>query len=108
MRTKNSASTKRSMARQPTWKWMWRSSGRASRCDWGAGRLGFVLMTAQLLSARFASLVAALFFSIAARQTGAQTLTPAEEAEQKKIVAQEEAKSRLSIYGWVESGFTGN
>jgi hypothetical protein len=65
-------------------------------------------MTVQSLSVRSAPLVAALFFSIAAGSAGAQTLTPAEEAEQKKIVAQGEAKSRLSIYGWVESGFTGN
>ena len=62
----------------------------------------------QLLSARFTLFVAALFFAIAAGQAGAQTLTPAEEAAQKKVVEQEEAKSRLAIYGWVESGFTGN
>ena len=52
--------------------------------------------------------VAALFLSVAASQVDAQTLTPAEEAAQKKFVEQEEAKSRLAIYGWIESGFTGN
>jgi hypothetical protein len=62
----------------------------------------------QLLSAKFTLLVAALFFPIAAGQAGAQTLTPAEEAAQSKVLEQEEAKSRLAIYGWVESGFTGN
>jgi hypothetical protein len=51
----------------------------------------------QLLSAKSASLVAVLFFSIAAGRIGAQTLTPAEEAAQKKVVEQEEAKSRLAI-----------
>ena len=65
-------------------------------------------MTVQVLSARFASLVAAGVVSITAGQTGAQTLTPAEEASQKDFVAKEEARSRLAIYGWVESGFTGN
>ena len=62
----------------------------------------------QLSGAKFPSLVVALFISIAAGQTGAQTLTPAEEAEQKKIVEPEAAKSRVAIYGWVESGVTGN
>jgi hypothetical protein len=66
------------------------------------------LKTAQLLSARFTSLVAALVVSITAGQLPAQTLTPAEEDAQKKFVEQQEAKSRLSIYGWVETGFTGN
>ena len=65
-------------------------------------------MIVQFLRARSASFFAALFFSIAAGQAGAQTLTPAEEDAQKKFVEQEEAKSRLSIYGWVETGFTGN
>src|SRR5438477_10541372 len=55
-----------------------------------------------------AALAAALFFALATGWVAAQTLTPAEEAEQKKIVEQEEAKSRLAIYGWVESGLTGN
>jgi hypothetical protein len=62
-------------------------------------------MTGQLLRTRWASLVAVL---IAAGQASAQTLTPAEEAAKKKIVEQEETKSRLAIYGWIESGFTGN
>ena len=53
-------------------------------------------------------LVAVLAVSIAAGQASAQTLTPAEEEAEKNFVKQEEAKSRLSIYGWVESGFTGN
>jgi len=65
-------------------------------------------MTVPLLNARSASLVAALFFSIAAGQAGAQTLTPAEEDARSKVIEQEEAKSRLAIYGWIESGFTGN
>src|SRR5205085_8664491 len=41
-------------------------------------------------------------------QTGGQTLTPEEEAAQKKLTDQEKTKSRLAIYGWIESGFTGN
>ena len=45
---------------------------------------------------------------IAAGEAGAQTLTPAEEAADRKFVEQEKAKSRLAIYGWIESGFTGN
>lgn len=65
-------------------------------------------MIVQLLRARFASFFAAALFSIAAGQAGAQTLTPAEEDAQKKFVEKEEAKSRLAIYGWVETGFTGN
>ncbi|HEV2839924.1 MAG TPA: porin [Chthoniobacterales bacterium] len=47
----------------------------------------------------------ALFFSVVA---GAQTLTPVEEAAQTKALEQSEPKSRLAIYGWVESSFTGN
>jgi putative OmpL-like beta-barrel porin-2 len=62
----------------------------------------------QPLSPKFTSFVAALFFSIGTGQVGAQTLTPAEEAAQSKVLEQEEAKSRLAIYGWVESSFTGN
>jgi hypothetical protein len=65
-------------------------------------------MTAQLLRARIASFAAAFVVSITAGQIGAQTLTPAEEAVQKNVVEQEEAKSRLAIYGWIESGLTGN
>jgi hypothetical protein len=65
-------------------------------------------MTAQLLRTRFAPFLAAVFVSITVGQTVAQTLTPAEEAAQKKVVEQEEAKPRLAIYGWIESGFTGN
>ncbi len=60
------------------------------------------------LIAGFTSLGIALLFSIAAGQLGAQTLTPAEEAEQARVLEQSEAKSRLAIYGWVESSFTGN
>ena len=60
----------------------------------------------QLLIARL--LPAAFFFSIFAGQIGAQTLTPAEEDAKNKFVAQEEVKSRVAIYGWVESGITGN
>jgi hypothetical protein len=62
----------------------------------------------RLLRTRSASLVVVLVVSIAASQAGAQTLTPSEEDAQKKFVEKEEAKSRLSIYGWVETGFTGN
>jgi len=62
----------------------------------------------KIFRAKFASLVAAISFSIAAGPAIAQTLTPAEEAEQNKLIEQKEAKSRLAIYGWVESGFTGN
>src|SRR6266513_2990313 len=65
-------------------------------------------MIAQLFRARSASFFAALFFSIAAGHAWAQTLTPSEEDAQKKFVEKEEAKSRLSIYGWVETGSTGN
>jgi hypothetical protein len=65
-------------------------------------------MTVPLVSARFATLVAVLAVSIAASGVSAQTLTPAEEDAQKTFVEKEEAKSRLSIYGWVETGFTGN
>ena len=60
------------------------------------------------LSVRVTSSVVVLFFSIAAGHPFAQTLTPAEEAEQTKALEQSEAKSRLAIYGWVESSFTGN
>jgi len=63
---------------------------------------------AQFFSAKIGSCAAAIFFAIAAGQLRAQTLTPAEEAAKDKIVEQEEAKSRLAIYGWVETGFTGN
>ena len=65
-------------------------------------------MTVQFLRTRSASFFAAVFFSIAAGHAWAQTLTPSEEDAQKKFVEKEEAKSRLSIYGWVEAGFTGN
>src|SRR6266436_8255359 len=65
-------------------------------------------MTVQFISARSAALVAAFFVSISARQVEAQTLTPAEEDAQKNFVEHQEAKSRLAIYGWVETGFTGN
>lgn len=56
-------------------------------------------------NARFASLVAVLVCSI---EGDAQTLTPAEEAEQTRVLEKSEAKSRLGIYGWVETSFTGN
>jgi Putative beta-barrel porin-2, OmpL-like. bbp2 len=62
----------------------------------------------QLPGTKFPSLVASLLISVAAGQAGAQTLTPAEEDAAKKFVEQEEAKSRLAIYGWIESGFTAN
>ena len=65
-------------------------------------------MTVPFLKGRSASVVIAFFVSIAAGHTGAQTLTPAEQEAEKNFVNQEEAKSRLAIYGWVETGFTGN
>jgi hypothetical protein len=65
-------------------------------------------MIVQLPRARSASLVVVLAVSLAASSASAQTLTPAEEDAQKNFVEKEEAKSRLSIYGWVETGFTGN
>ncbi len=45
---------------------------------------------------------------LAAGAINAQTLTPAEEDAGKNIVEKEEAKSRLTISGWIESSFTGN
>src|SRR3954471_18989694 len=65
-------------------------------------------MTVSFFKGRAASVVIAFFVSIAAGHAGAQTLTPAEEEAEKNFVKQEEAKSRLAIYGWVETGFTGN
>jgi hypothetical protein len=65
-------------------------------------------MVAQLLRARSAWLFVVFAVSFAASSASAQTLTPAEEDAQKKFVEKEEAKSRLSIYGWVETDFTGN
>jgi hypothetical protein len=55
-----------------------------------------------------AAFAAVSFLSITAGQVAAQTLTPAEEGAQKNFVEKQEAKSRLAIYGWIESGFTGN
>jgi hypothetical protein len=55
-----------------------------------------------------ASFVAALCISIAAGRAIAQTLTPDEEAARDKFVQKEEAKSRLAISGWIESGITVN
>jgi hypothetical protein len=55
-----------------------------------------------------AALAAVSFISIAMGQVQAQTLTPAEEDAQKKFVEKQEAKSRLAIYGWIETGLTGN
>src|SRR5437868_5669997 len=65
-------------------------------------------MTVSFLKGRSASVVIAFFVSIAAGRTGAQTLTPAEENAEKNFVKKEEATSRLSIYGWIETGVTGN
>jgi putative OmpL-like beta-barrel porin-2 len=62
----------------------------------------------QLLGAKCPSVVACFFLSMTAAQVGAQTLTPAEEDAQKKFIELEGAKSRLAIYGWIESGFTAN
>jgi hypothetical protein len=63
---------------------------------------------ARFFSAKWPSFAAAVFVSVAAGQVGAQTLTPEEEAVQTKFVHQEEAKSRLAISGWIESGITAN
>src|SRR2546423_1626934 len=52
--------------------------------------------------------VALLFFAIGVRKITAQTLTPEEEAAETKFVQKEEAKSRLAISGWIESGITFN
>src|SRR2546430_13905937 len=52
--------------------------------------------------------LAGVFIAFVAGRLAAQTLTPAEEDAQTKFVEKEEAKSRLAIYGWVETGFTGN
>src|SRR5947207_15537434 len=62
----------------------------------------------QVFEMKSLSVVVAFLVSIAATQTGAQTLTPEEEVAQKNLAEQEKAKSRLAIYGWIESGFTGN
>jgi hypothetical protein len=61
------------------------------------------------LTSRWPTLfVAAILLSIGTGHAVAQTLTPAEEAEKDKLVQQEEAKSRLAISGWIESGITVN
>jgi hypothetical protein len=65
-------------------------------------------MSVRPVSARSATLGAAFFVSLSVGLLDAQTLTPAEETEQKKMVEKEGAKSRLSISGWIETGFTGN
>lgn len=57
---------------------------------------------------RFAAFVGLLWVSIAAGPTSAQTLSPAEEAARDEALEKEEAKSRLAIYGWIETSFTGN
>jgi hypothetical protein len=57
---------------------------------------------------KFTAFAAILFLSVAAVPASAQTLTPAEEEARNKVVEQQEAKSRLALYGWVEAGFTGN
>jgi hypothetical protein len=51
---------------------------------------------------------AVLFFPIATSPLSAQILTSIEEAEKKKVLEQEEAKPRLTISGWIESGITFN
>ena len=57
---------------------------------------------------QFPPFLAGVFIALVAGRLAAQTLTPAEEDAQTKFVEKEEAKSRLAIYGWVETGFTGN
>jgi hypothetical protein len=71
----------------------------------GSGGLTPIVIMPKNRTGRFAAFAAALFFSVAA---GAQTLSPAEEDARDKVLEKEEAKSRLAISGWVESGFTGN
>jgi hypothetical protein len=62
----------------------------------------------RVFSAKWLPFAAVVFFSVAAGPIRAQTLTPEEEAAQTKFVQQEEAKSRLAISGWIESGITAN
>ncbi|HSV62605.1 MAG TPA: porin [Chthoniobacterales bacterium] len=57
---------------------------------------------------QFSSFLACVFIVLAAGAINAQTLTPAEEDAQKNFVEKQEAKSRLTISGWIESSFTGN
>ena len=57
---------------------------------------------------QFPPFLAGVFIALVAGRLAAQTLTPAEEDAQTKFVEKEEAKSRLAIYGWGETGFTGN
>ncbi|PZR74616.1 MAG: porin [Chthoniobacterales bacterium] len=63
---------------------------------------------ARLLCVRFTRFVAALLISVAASEVVGQTLTPSEEEVQDKVIQQEEAKSRLAISSWVQSGITAN
>ncbi|MFN2622263.1 MAG: outer membrane beta-barrel protein [Chthoniobacterales bacterium] len=58
--------------------------------------------------ARFSNWVFAFCVSVAASDAFAQTLTPEEEDARDKFVEQEEAKSRLAISGWIQSGITIN
>ena len=60
------------------------------------------------LVVRFTRLVVGLFILFATGRAIAQTLTPEEEAAETKFVQKEEAKSRLAISGWIESGITAN
>src|SRR5436309_3692863 len=57
---------------------------------------------------QFPSFLAALFFALATGRVAAQTLTPAEEDAQKDFGERKEAQSRLALYGWLETGSTGN
>jgi len=57
---------------------------------------------------QFPPFLAGVLIALMAERVAAQTLTPAEEDARKVFVEKEEAKSRLAIYGWVETGFTGN
>ena len=57
---------------------------------------------------RFSSFLACVFIVLAAGAINAQTLPPAEEDGRKNVVEKQEAKSRLTISGWIESSFTGN
>lgn len=60
------------------------------------------------LVANFTLFIATLFLSVAADPVGAEPLSPAEETTGERITEQERPKSRVVVYGWVETGSTGN
>jgi hypothetical protein len=73
----------------------------------GAGRIACRSKAVHLFRVRLPSLLVAVV-SIGSGQLAAQTMTPAEEEAEKNFVKQKEAKSRLALYGWIESGMTAN